>query len=237
MTNQQIPIFDSLELQKEGKSYRAIRHEVVRRKQTSNSEEVHHPKEKIFQVKRVLDEIRGWSDLSILELFAGHGNLTEIYAQYGEVLAYEKKKTIFDQLVERTKDGMLVKCENRDSFKEYHLFVHMNQKFDVIDLDPYGFPNRFFPDIFLLIDNGLLFVTMPKPYVNILNGITQTHLISYYGEHNPTLQTIIDRIALWGLCHWRRVVLLDTLDLKSVWRFAFEVKKIKATDYTGVKNR
>ena len=82
-----------------------------------------------------------------------------------------------------------------------------------------------------------MFVTMPKPYVNILNGITQTHLISYYGEHNPSMETIINRIALWGLCHWRKVELIDVVDCKSVWRFSFKVEKVKATEYTGVKNR
>ena len=91
--------------------------------------------------------------------------------------------------------------------------------------------------IHIVIKNGILFVTMPKPYVNILNGITQTHLISYYGEQNPNEQTIIERIVLWGLCHWREVALIDSIDCKSVWRFAFEVKKVKATEYTGVKNR
>lgn len=111
------------------------------------------------------------------------------------------------------------------------------QKFDVVDIDPYGFPNRLFPDIFLLIDNGILFVTMPKPYVNILNGITATHLIAYYGEQNPSEEKIINRIVLWGLCHWRKVELISGLNLQSVWRFAFKIEKVKATEYTGVRNR
>jgi len=119
----------------------------------------------------------------------------------------------------------------------FHKLIYEKKKFTIIDLDPYGFPNRFFPDIFLLIDDGILFVTMPKPYVNILNGITQTHLISYYGEQNPSEDSIIERIALWGLCHWRKVELIDSIDCKSIWRFAFSVKKVKATDYTGVRNR
>ena len=78
---------------------------------------------------------------------------------------------------------------------------------------------------------------MPKPYINILNGITQTHLISYYGEHNPSEEVILERIALFGLCHWRKVELINRVDLKRLWRFAFRVKKVKATEYTGVKNR
>lgn len=219
------------------KTYRAIRHDITRAKQKQNADEVHHPDEKINQIKSVLSEICGWGDLSIFELFAGHGNLTRIYSEYGDVLANEYKKSVFIKLVENTKDLMLVKCNRVDSFIDFHQLIALKQKFDVIDLDPYGFPNRFFPDIFLLMHKGVLFVTMPKPYVNILNGITAAHLISYYGEQNPSEQTIIERIVLFGLCHWRKVELISSIDCKSVWRFAFAVEKVKATDYTGVRNR
>ena len=220
-----------------GKTYRAIRHDITRAKQNRNDDEVHHPNEKINQIRTILPEICGWGDLSILELFAGQGNLTRHYAEYGEVYANEHKKSVYDILVENTKDLMLVHCNRVDSFVDFHHLISLKQRFDVIDLDPYGFPNRFFPDIFLLIDNGVMFITMPKPYVNILNGITQTHLISYFGEHNPSEDAIIKRIVLWGLCHWRKVELMDSKDCKSVWRFAFSVKKVKATEYTGVRNR
>jgi hypothetical protein len=204
------------------KTYRAIRHDIVRAKQKENSDEVHHPDEKIDQIKRVF-KAENYSQnqgLKILELFSGQGNLTKVYEQYGSVAAYDKK---------HLKTG--------DSFLEYHRLIADKKKFDVIDLDPYGFPNRFFPDIFLLIEKGVMFITMPKPYVNILNGITQTHLISYFDKHNPSEDEIIERTVLFGLCHWRKLQLIDKLDCKSVWRFAFSVEKVKATEYTGVKNR
>lgn len=204
------------------KTYRAIRHDIVRLKQSENSTEVHHPDEKINQIMSIFSECgyKQGENTKILELFAGQGNCTKIYRKYGEVLAYDKKY-----------------LKTGDSYIEYHRLIADKKKFNVVDLDPYGFPNRFFPDIFLLIDNGILFVTMPKPYVNILNGITQTHLISYYGEHNPSEKTIISKIVLLGLCHWRKVELLSSLDCKSIWRFAFAVNKVKATEYTGVRNR
>lgn len=82
-----------------------------------------------------------------------------------------------------------------------------------------------------------MFVTMPKPYVNILNGITQQHLTCYYGEPNPKLETIIEKIKLYGLCHWREVKVLDIVDLGRLWRLALRVKRVKATEYTGTKNR
>lgn len=235
MKQQQIDLFgNEIINSNEGKSYRAIRHDITRERQGANSDLVHHPNEKSYQIKKVLD---GKKDLKILELFSGNGNCTKIFSNYGNVYAHEKSKVVYNSLVENTKDLKFVECKNSDSFLEFHNLIYNKKKFDVIDLDPYGFPNRFFPDIFLLIEEGVLFVTMPKPYVNILNGITSTHLISYYGEHNPSKEVVINRIALWGLCHWRKIELMDCMDCKSIWRFCFSVEKVKATEYTGTNNR
>jgi hypothetical protein len=198
------------------KTYRAIRHDIVRERQKNNCPTAHHPEEKINQIYKYL---KGKNN-KILELFAGQGNLSKHYKKFGELFSYDKKY-----------------LKTGDSYINVFDLIYKKNKYDVIDLDPYGFPNRFFPHIFLLIEKGYMFITMPKPYVNILNGITQTHLISYYGEHNPSKQIIIKRIALWGLCHWRKVELIDCIDCKSVWRLLFKIEKVKATDYTGVKNR
>lgn len=201
------------------KTYRAIRHDVVRKKQRINHKKVHHPNEKIHQIEWVLRNTNFQKDHKILELFSGQGNLTEVYKKYGEVVECDRK-------YQKTGDSYLL----------YHKFIYEKRKFTIIDVDPYGFPNRLFPDLYLLIDDGLMFVTMPKPYVNILNGITRTHLIAYYGNHNPDEDEIIETMCLWGLCHWRKVELIDSIDLKSVWRFAFSVEKVKATEYTGTRN-
>tara|TARA_R110002020_G_scaffold1629_6_gene7358 strand:+ start:3517 stop:4125 length:609 start_codon:yes stop_codon:yes gene_type:complete len=198
------------------KTYRAIRHDIVRKNQDENANEVHHPKEKINQILKFMSG----NNNKILELFCGRENLTKHYKKFGEVELYDKKWK---------KTG--------DSFIQFHRLIGERKKYNVIDLDSYGFPNRFFPDIYLLIENGLIFVTMPKPYVNILNGITQTHLISYYGEYNPKLEKILNKFALWGLCHWRKVEVLDVIDCKSVWRIALRVERVKATEYTNTRNR
>lgn len=216
------------------KTYRALRHDVVRKRQREDSDDTRHPDEKIRQIRLAL---QGLEDLTTLELFAGTGNCTQEYAQYGSVVAVDKVGKVYDQLVENMKELENVTCKRKDSYLYFHELISQKKKFNVVDLDPYGFPNRMFPDIFLLIEDGYLFVTVPKPYVNILNGITQAHLISYYGNHNPSEQEVIERIALWGICHWREVTLIDSQDLKSVWRFCFRVKKVKATEYTGVRNR
>jgi hypothetical protein len=201
----------------QSKTYRAIRHDYIRNLQNSNDDTVHHPSSKINQIESIL---LNKSNLKILELFSGRGNLTKVYHKYGEVFAYDKKW-----------------LKSGDSYLVYHKLIAEKKNYDVIDLDPYGFPNRFFPDIFLLIKDGYIFITMPKPYVNILNGITATHLTTYYGESNPSLETIVNRIVLYGLCHWRKLELISEMDCKSIWRLCFKVTKIKATEYTGVKNR
>jgi len=222
MANIQESLFPIEKQDLKNKTYRAIRHDIVRLKQKQNNNECHHPDEKIQQIKRMFvnETFSNKENISILELFAGQGNLTQIYKEYGKVEAYDKA---------HLKTG--------DSFLIYHSLIANKRKYDIIDLDPYGFPNRFFPDVFLLIDNGIMFITMPKPYVNILNGITQTHLVAYYGESNPSKETIIEKIVLFGLCHWRKVELLDSIDCKSIWRFVFRVEKVKATEYTGVNNK
>tara|TARA_B100000029_G_C17489179_1_gene928456 strand:+ start:63 stop:719 length:657 start_codon:yes stop_codon:yes gene_type:complete len=198
------------------KTYRAIRHDIVRNKQALNSPEVHHPEDKVKQIIKVLPK----EELNTLELFAGQQNLTPTYKLYGDVECFDKKY-----------------MKTGDSFREFHRLIADRKTYDIIDIDPYGFPCRMFPDLFLLIDSGYLFVTMPKPYINILNGITQTFLFSYFKDTNPSLETIIEQFATWGLCHWRKVELLDVINLDSIWRLAFKVDKVLATEYTGVINR
>jgi hypothetical protein len=206
--------------QNEGKTYRAIRHDVVRNKQSLNSPEVHHPKDKISQIMKVLPLRDAQYPYRILELFSGRQNLTPTYLKYGKVDCFDKKY-----------------MKTGDSFREFHRLIADKKTYNVIDIDPYGFPCRLFPDLFLLLDDGYLFVTMPKPYVNILNGITQTFLLSYFGDTNPDLKKIVDQFATWGLCHWRKVELLNDINLGSAWRLAFKVHKVLATEYTGVRNR
>ena len=201
---------------KKQKTYRAIRHDVVRARQKNNNDDAHHPKQKKEQIKKFLSHKK---NLKILELFAGQKNLSPLYEEFGDLDKYDKK------------------LKTGDSFKVFHELISKNKTYDVVDIDPYGFPSRFFPDVFLLIKDGLMFMTFPKPWVNILNGITQTHLYSYYGSTNPTLEEIQKKIALYGLCHWRQIVFLETLDLGRLWRFVLKVSRVKATEYTNTKNR
>lgn len=113
----------------ETKTYRAIRHDIVRAKQKQNDNEVHHPDEKINQIKNVFAEFEWDNDKNpkILEMFAGQGNLTNIYEAYGDVTAYD---------IKYLKTG--------DSFLEYHRLIADKKKFDIIDLVHTDFQTDFF---------------------------------------------------------------------------------------------
>ena len=207
-------LFDVPEAPK--KTYRAIRHDIVRQRQRENIASTNHTTEKRLQVERIL---AGKSNLAILELFAGDGFLTRALEPFGQVTSLDKRHG------------------TGDSFLEYHRYIADRRKFDVVDADPYGFPSRLFPDIFLLIDDGIFLVTIPSASVNIPNGLVKTHLQSYYGEELPDIDAISKRIAEYGLCHWRQVTEIDCIKIGRMWRVAYEVKKVSATDYTGVRNR
>ena len=105
------------------KTYRAIRHDIVRKKQKENNNQVHHPDEKINQIQWVFNNLNFKSNHEILELFSGQGNLTEIYKNYGNVNCYDKKY-----------------LKTGDSFLIFHKLIYEKKKYTVIDLDPYGFP-------------------------------------------------------------------------------------------------
>jgi len=218
------------------KTYRAIRHDVVRKKQRENSNEVHHPDEKITQVRKMLD---GQDNLKILELFAGKGNLTRIYEDYigeGEIFVGQVDKS----QIKRNKGALELydkdNLKTGDSFMHFHRLIAERRYYDVIDIDPYGFPIRMFPDVFLLMKSGYMFVTFPKPWVNIPNGITKQTLLNYMGSEMPTLEEVKAKIKTYALCHWRGVEFVDTVDLGRLWRFAMKISIVKATEYCGVRN-
>lgn len=81
------------------KTYRALRHDIVRAKQAANAPEVHHPDAKREQIQRVLPA--HCTDLAILELFGGYGNTTVVYAQYGDVRTIEHKARVYNALCAR----------------------------------------------------------------------------------------------------------------------------------------
>ena len=188
---------------------------VTRARQSVDSASVTHPGEKALQIKKHLI----CNPSNVLEVFAGKGQLTEVYESLGHnVTAWDKRLGTGDS---------------------YERLLHEAGKYTygVVDIDSYGFPSRAFPHVFLYIDNGFLLLTFPKPGVQWLNGITRQHLITWWGSEHLEVQNILDKLSTYALMYWRVIDLVHTLDLGRVWRFVFEVHKVKATEYCNVRNR
>ena len=220
--------------EKMGRSISSLKHKYVRLNQASNKDEYHHPKEKSMQAEEVLN---GKEGLSILETNSGFGNMTNIYSKYGRVEAQDIDKDKVRALKESTSETVEVKkC---DSFKEMYNQVFQGKIYDVVDLDPYGFPSRFFPHVFNLIEDGFLFVTFPKMGVQQINKIMIKHHEVFWGlslEDKDNQEDLIhDRMAEYAFKSFRSVELIDSIDLGRVYRFAYRVKKESALDLVGLK--
>jgi hypothetical protein len=177
----------------------------------------HHPAEKINQINQILQNKSFNKDFKILELFCGKGNLTKEYKKYGTVVSLDK---IYGGL---------------DSYQIFHNMIYNKELFNLIDLDPYGYPVRFFPDIFLLIKDGFLIVTFSK--LTKANKWTLKLMESYFNVKKPTKDQIVRTLCNEGMKHWRLVKEIDYLDLGKVHRIAFSVKRVNACEYCGTTNR
>ena len=111
--------------------------------------------------------------------------------------------------------------------------------FDIVDIDPYGFPSRYFPHAFLLLTDGWLFLTFPKLGATQLNKVTLEHLRVWWGvtqeNKDDYLNVILDRLADYALGNFRQLELLDTVDLGRMYRLAFKVTKRSALDLVGLE--
>lgn len=183
-----------------------------------NFDEYHHPREKIAQLERLeffLDR-----DTSVLEVFGGHGNLTEWYEQHvGKVTSMTKEKT-------------------GDSFTFIYKLRFEKKKFDLIDIDSYGYPSRFFPVVFeMMTEKAMLILTFPVVGVACLNGITEQHFISFYRSSRPTIGDVVGVLTDMALREWILLSLYDVRKIKKIYRMVFLCRKEKATDFCNVKNR
>ena len=86
--------------------------------------------------------------------------MTEVYAGFGKVESYDIEKDRVDHV--NSLGLSSVKAINENSEKATYRLVANSQVYDVIDLDPYGFPSRYFPHVFHLIRDGLLLLHFQK---------------------------------------------------------------------------
>lgn len=211
----------------------SVKHKFTRLQQSANRNSHHHPIEKTSQVERVL---AGQSIRRVLETHAGYGNLTRIYSGHaGEVLAYDIDADKCRSITEAGLEG--VTCEQRDSLRETYRMLYQRETFDVVDVDPYGFPSRYFPNVLELIDNGFLFVTFPKYGCAQINRITQMHVKTFYdfdgGNNDEFLKKCLTMLETSARRTYREIEVLDVLDLGKVYRVAAKVRKQNAFKLCG----
>ena len=115
---------------------------LTRHRQTTNDPSVHHPDEKSAQIRDVLTDSNG---LAIYEAFAGEGGCTAAYREFGQVTS----RTL--------RDGDVALVTRKQLFEP--------TLFDVVDLDPYGYPFKALMAgaLELLKPQGFLFVTSADP--------------------------------------------------------------------------
>ncbi|SHE67091.1 N2,N2-dimethylguanosine tRNA methyltransferase [Seinonella peptonophila] len=210
----------------------SVKHKYIRLHQSKNNDKHHHPIEKKEQINRVLSKDQQYR---ILETHAGNGNLTKLYLEFGEVVAHDIDQTKICRLEQIKNPNLkIMKC---DSFKRIHHYIYEKQKFNVIDLDPYGYPSRFFPHIFQLIEEGYFFMTIPKIGVQQVNKIMIEHYRLFWGmdlsDKESYVQKIDAKMKDFALCYFRTLDLIDCVDLGRLYRLAYKVKKESAFNLFG----
>ena len=193
-----------------------LTHKIIRKGQKENKDKYHHPIEKINQLQKYTTYL---FDSDILEVFGGQGNLTDFYKQYGNVTSMTKE-------------------EFGNSFDAIYKLRGNKKRFDVVDIDSYGYPDKFFPVVFELMNKQCLLVfTFPIVGVNCLNGISEQHFITYWRSARPTIGDVTGVLTDMALREWTLISLLDVQKIKRIWRFIYLCNRVKATEMCNVRNR
>lgn len=195
-------------------------HKDTRKGQKQNLDKYHHPQEKINQLEKFS---KYTLNKDILEVFGGQGNLTRYYES-------------------ATKEGgsvtSLTKEDTGNSFDYIYKLRGERKKYGVIDIDSYGYPDKFFPVVFeMMRDECLLVFTFPIVGVNCLNGITEQHFINFWRSPRPTIGDVTGVLTDFALRNWYLISLKDVVRVDRIYRFVFECKRVKATEMCNTRNR
>jgi DNA-binding CsgD family transcriptional regulator len=217
-----------------GSTISSVKHKVRRLQQSANMDRYKHSKEKISQISHVLGSPN--SKINTLETHCGFGGLTEIYNNYGNVLCYDIKKDRVDYVKNLNLKNVF--ADKKDSEDELYNLVYRKRKFDVVDIDPYGYPSRFFPHVFQLIDNGYLFLTFPVMGVAQINKITIQHLISFWNislsDKDFYIEKVISKLFDYAFMSKRKIDILSVEKIDRIYRLAIKVKKTSLCEIVGL---
>ncbi len=212
----------------------SVKHKIRRLQQAQNQDRYKHTDEKLEQIQRT----KPHSVLQVLETHAGFGGLTRYYSQMAYMVTSLELK---QERVDAIKDLGLsnVSLLKTDSEREIYGFLYQNRTFDIVDVDPYGLPSRYFPHVFGLIDNGMLYLTFPVMGVAQINKITIEHYRVFWGielaDKNVYLDKIQQRLIECAFMHKRQIEFMDIQKINRIYRLAIQVKKTSMLDIVGLE--
>jgi hypothetical protein len=154
-----------------------------------------------------------------LEVFGGRGNLTKWYSAHGYVESLTKEL-------------------HGDSFNAIHSLRAKEKRYDLIDIDGYGYPDKFFPLVFEMMNEVcLLLFTFPMVGVQCVNGIYEMHYATFWRSLRPSIGDVVAGITDMAMREWIVPALVDIRKIKPILRFAFKCQKRKATELCNVRNQ
>jgi len=210
----------------------SVKHKVRRLQQNKNMERYKHGKEKQAQAQNYIFGVNN----KILEMNVGFGGMTKFYCKFGQVECYDIAKDRVQFVNNLLLEG--VTCINADSEHKIYSLISNKCIYDVVDIDPYGMPSRYFPMVFGLINNGILFVTLPMIGVAQINKITIRHLAAFWdvelNDSNVYIEKVFDRMKDYAFMYKREIVLLDCLRIDRVFRLCIKVQKKSCCDIVGL---
>lgn len=216
-----------------GFSMTAVKHKIRRIQQGENMDRYKHTREKSGQAVKFMPE----GSLNILETNCGFGGMTEFYADFGDVECYDIKKDRVHFVNDLGFEN--VQAIHADSELEMARLSYNKCVFDVVDIDPYGMPSRYFPLAFSLIDDGVMLITLPMIGVAQINKITIRHLQAFWGvelsEKGRYLDSVISRLKDYAFMHKREIEVLDVLKIDRIYRVCMKVTKKSCCDIVGLK--
>jgi len=194
-------------------------HKRIRTAQKENDVAYHHPVEKMQQLTDLLQSGVSFPYHTVLEVFAGDGNMTKYYEERG------------------CKVEAMTKATHGNSFDSIYKLRGDRKKYGVIDIDSYGYPSKFFPVVFeMMRDECMLVITFPIVGVNCLNGITEQNFINFWRSDRPTIGDITGVMTDMALRNWFLASLIDVKKIKRIWRLVFICNRQKATEFCNVRN-
>lgn len=236
----------AIELRKQGRTYNdigktlgttstSVKHKVRRLQQCENQDRYKHTNEKKQQFLKSI-QILDNTDIHILETHCGFGGMTKVYSKYGTVEGYDIDKKRVDAVNSMGMEN--VQAIKGDSEKELYRLIYHKCKYDVVDIDPYGLPSRYFPHAFSLIDRGLLFLTFPALGVAQINKITIRHYEAFWGIQLSDKQHYVDKIKSkltdFAFQNKKGIEFLSIDKIDRIYRFAILVEKKSLCDMVGL---